>query len=134
VKVLKGGCLCGQVRYEVTSSPFNATNCHCSMCRRASGAASVAWFSTKRADFRFTAGEPARYRSSVKGVRSFCPRCGTPLTFEDDGLPDELDVTTCTLDDPNGVPPKDHTHTGSKLEWVKLCDGLKEYPTTRSGD
>ena len=35
------------------------------------------------------------------------------------------------LDDPNAVPPKDHTRTSSKLSWVKLADGLPEYRERR---
>lgn len=44
---LEGGCLCGAVRYRVTGKPYHVTHCHCSMCRRASGAPLVTWFSVK---------------------------------------------------------------------------------------
>jgi hypothetical protein len=76
-------------------------------------------------------GQPARFASSNSGERSFCPRCGTPLTFQSRQYPDEMDVTTCSLDDPEQVPPRDHTFTDSKLSWVKLDDGLPEFSTTR---
>ena len=33
-RMLQGGCFCGRIRYEVTGTPFNETNCHCSICRR----------------------------------------------------------------------------------------------------
>ena len=51
--------------------------------------------------------------------------------FESAKHPEEIDITTCSLDDPNAVPPKDHTRTSSKLRWVDLADGLKEYPEGR---
>ena len=124
-----GGCLCGAVRYEA-GAPYHLTNCHCITCRRTSGAAFVTWFSVRRAEFRLTAGAPVRFRSSAKGVRSFCARCGSHLTFEFEDA-DELDVTTCTLDDPESLPPEDHTWTRSRLAWVQLADGLPEYREVR---
>lgn len=51
-----------------------------------------------RSRFRLVQGTPARFRSSPTATRSFCAGCGT-LTFEQDGAPDEIDVTTCSLDE-----------------------------------
>src|SRR5688572_23924616 len=129
--LLKGGCFCGWIRYEAAGMPFNETNCHCSICRRTTGAPFVAWFSVPRSGFRLVRGEPTHFKSTAKGTRSFCPRCGTQLTFEFDDLPDEIDVTTCSLDNPEGLPPRDHTHTSSKVSWVKLADRLPDYQESR---
>lgn len=130
---LTGGCLCGRVRYEAGGTPFHETVCHCSICRRASGAPLVAWFSVPRAAFRVTAGTPTRFASSTTGTRSFCPACGTQITFEDAAHPDEIDVTTASLDDPGALPPRDHVHEATRLPWVRLCDGLPTYPEARTG-
>jgi len=53
------------------------------------------------------------------------------VTFEHDDFPNEIDVTTCSLDNPELAAPQDHTHTNSKLGWIDLCDGLLEYPESR---
>ena len=129
--MLTGGCLCGTVRYEAKGVAFNSTICHCSMCRRAGGAPMVAWFSVKRDDWRIIAGEPARYASSDHATRSFCPRCGTPLAFQSSDHPDEIDITTCSLDDPAAMPPADHTRVSARLPWVRLADGLPVYAERR---
>ncbi|MDJ0706599.1 MAG: GFA family protein [Leptolyngbyaceae cyanobacterium MO_188.B28] len=131
--MLRGSCYCGDIRYKVKGAPFHQTNCHCSICRRTTGAPYVTWFSVSRADFRFTAGQPNRFRSTQKGIRSFCPRCGTQLTFEHEDQ-DEIDITTCSLEDPERVPPEDHIHTGSKPSWVALSDGLPCHRESRSED
>ena len=131
--MLKGGCLCGQVRYEADGAPFHPTICHCGTCRRAAGAPMVAWFSVPRSEYRLVAGEPARYASSPGVVRTFCPRCGTPLTFETEQFPDEVDVTMASLDDPEAVPPADHTRVATQLSWVRLDDGLPTYADLRAG-
>jgi hypothetical protein len=103
------------------------------MCRRAAGAPMVAWFSVRRSAYRVVAGEPARYASSARAVRTFCGRCGTTLTFEDAAHPDEIDVTTASLDDPEAMPPRDHTRAATRLSWVRLAGGLPEYPELRPG-
>ncbi len=127
---LVGGCLCGAIRYEARGAPFHQTACHCSLCRRSSGAPLVAWFSLQPADFVITAGQPSHYRSSAKAVRSFCPACGTQLTFKHDGL-DEIDVTASSLDNPEAVPPRDHTYVSTRLNWLHLNDGLPQYAQAR---
>lgn len=128
--MLTGGCFCGRVRYEAQGEPFNQTICHCTMCRRSAGAPLVAWFSVPRSDFRLV-GEPVRFRSSERATRSFCPRCGTQLTFELDAAQDEIDITTASLDEPERVAPADHTYASSRLPWVKLSDGLPQFPQHR---
>jgi hypothetical protein len=102
------------------------------MCRRAAGAPFVTWFSVPRSELRFVAGAPTRFRSSEKGTRSFCSGCGTQLTFEHADFADEIDVTTCSLDDPEALPPHDHTRTGSRLSWVRLGDGLRQFAESRA--
>jgi hypothetical protein len=77
------------------------------------------------------AGEPSRFQSSARGSRSFCGHCGTQLTFQSVDFLGEIGVTTCSLDDPEAVPPRDHTRVSSRLRWVRLGDGLPEYPEAR---
>jgi hypothetical protein len=130
--MLKGGCFCGAIRYEAGGAPYDETVCHCSICRRTTGAPFVAWFSAPRSEFRFLQGTAARFRSSDNATRTFCPRRGTQLTFERDDLLNEIDVTTCSLDEPQLVQPRDHTRTSSKLGWVKLADGFPQYREARN--
>lgn len=126
---LHGGCLCGAVRYQAGGAPFHQTVCHCADCRRATGAPMVGWFTVRPGDLVFTAAEPRRRQSSPGVTRSFCPGCGTPLTFQDRA--EEVDVTICTLDDPDALPPRDHTRTLGQLAWVRLADGLPRHPRLR---
>ncbi len=131
--MLTGGCFCGRIRYEADGTPFHATICHCADCRRVAGSPCVAWFSLAASGLRFVAGVPRRFASSARAMRSFCPDCGTPLTFQHADCPAEIDITTCSLDDPGLVPPRDHVRTTGRLSWVHMDDGLREYPATRPG-
>jgi hypothetical protein len=129
--VLEGGCLCGEVRYRVSDVRSDPAFCHCSSCRRASGAPVVAWFTVPRESFVLVKGEPVEYRSSPPVVRTFCGRCGTALTYRHSRYPDALDVTTTTLDDPAAVPPVDHVWVSDRIPWMKLADGLPTHPGFR---
>jgi len=122
-----GGCLCGDLRYEITGPVSIVANCHCTMCRRASGAPFVTWAVVRRDAFRFTAGAPARFASSETCSRLFCPRCGTPLVFEDVSRPDHVDITTGSLDDPDDLPPERHIWTSAQLHWLRLGDALPRF-------
>src|SRR5262245_66369257 len=85
--VAEGGCFCGAIRYRVSGSPTNKMVCHCQSCRRVAAAPVVAWVTFPRAQFELLRGEPAAFNSSEPVRRTFCPGCGTPLTYEhrDDG-------------------------------------------------
>lgn len=100
-QVITGGCLCGAIRYEAGGPPYHLTHCHCEDCRRASGAPFVTWASFHQDNFRFTAGQPREVHWAGR-VRSFCPHCGTPLTFRAGSDVVEVDVTVCSFDDPPG--------------------------------
>ena len=130
--LLQGGCFCGAVRYVVDGDVFHSTLCHCRDCRRIAGAPAVAWFSARMAALRFSQGNPATFRSSAHVLRGFCATCGTTLTFQDDRYPDEIDIATASLDDPEAVPPQDHTFVQDRLGWLHMTDGLPEYRRTRS--
>jgi len=125
-----GGCLCGFVRYEATGKPYNITHCHCADCRRASGAPFVTWASFRRQGLRFTSAAPKEIAWAGR-VRSFCPQCGTQLTFMAGPEADEVDVTVCSFDDPTMVKPEDHTWVGDRLPWIQLADGLPVHGKSR---
>lgn len=125
-----GGCLCGRVRYACRVKPENAGYCHCRMCQRNSGAPVMACAYVGLADFSYTAGEPAIYRSSEQGERRFCPTCGTPLEYrERDG--DFVSVNVATLDRPEEVPPTFHIWTESRIPWFDTADELPRHPRFR---
>ena len=131
---VEGGCFCGAVRYKAGGRFLGSMVCHCRTCRGISGAPAVAWVSFPRGSFEFTQGEPRRFRSSARVWRTFCGDCGTPLTYEPEASPQEIDLTTCSLDEPNRFPPTHHSWLSHDLHWVKFGDGLPTYPRSRGDD
>ena len=122
---ITGGCYCGKVRFRATREPISRTNCHCANCRRAIGAQSVAWITVKRSDFAFETGTPSRYRTDTGACRSFCDICGTSLTYEADTRPQEIDITTGSLDHPEDFPPTKDFFAEERLPWVDLIHDRK---------
>jgi len=131
MSTLQGGCACGAVRYEVKGTPYHRTLCHCVDCRRTAGAPAVAWFSVHAAELVFVAGAPTLHRSSPPVERGFCACCGTQLLYRSDDFPAEVDVTVCSLDDPEAAAPDDHTFVSQRLHWLRTDDGLPEFQRFR---
>ena len=124
----EGGCFCGAVRYRATGQPLHVVHCHCTMCRRASGAPFVTWAVFDAATVSFVQGQPTEFASSAKGVRGFCDKCGSPLTFRERDRGAEIDLAVGTMDDAGALVPERHIFTSSKLDWIHLDDGLPRYP------
>jgi hypothetical protein len=116
--LLEGGCLCGDIRYQITKAPLAAGICHCASCRRAAGAESVAWAVCSISAFEFTLATPAEYHSSKSVTRTFCRNCGTSLTYQIS--PDSIDVALATLDDPEKLTPGKEVWAESRISWNAL--------------
>ncbi len=123
----QGGCHCSAIRYLIDGTPMYETNCHCSICRKTSGALYIAWFTVKKSSFQLLSGTLHRYQSSSKGKRGFCGNCGTQLLYEDSEVSDEIDITTFSLDNIELIPPKDHTWVESKPSWVVVYDDIPKH-------
>lgn len=126
--MIRGSCLCGAVRYEVRGPLGVTSHCHCSMCRKAHGAAFGTYARVRRADFVLLAGADAiaSYRSSPHVVRTFCRTCGATLQFLNDERPENFGLALGTLDDDPGVRPSMHIFAASKAPWFEITDGLPQ--------
>ena len=122
-----GGCFCGAIRYRLDGPPLDAGYCHCRMCQRAVGAPVVAWGTWPVERLTWLTGDVRSYASSARGQRSFCPSCGTSLTFVDPGEAGLVDVTLASLDDPEAFAPDHHIWTSSRIRWLDIDDDLPRH-------
>jgi hypothetical protein len=127
-ELIEGGCFCGAIRYRVSGTPLALSLCHCESCRRAVGASAVAWVVLRSSDLEFRSGTPTHYQSSPGVLRGFCSRCGTSLTYQREGEPESIDVTTASLDHPNAFAPEREIWTAEKIEWDRINESLRQYP------
>ncbi len=128
MRKMVGGCLCGDIRFEITSEPLVVSHCHCATCRKATGAPFITWITLPPEGFAYTQGTPTVYRSSPVIRRSFCGTCGTTLGYASDDHGDELDISAAALDDPALVKPDDHIWVDGMVPWIKFADGLPHLP------
>lgn len=98
VRVRRGGCSCGAVRFEVRGDPVVVGICHCLECRKATGAVAMAYADWPRSAFTLR-GEAREYMG-----RSFCSTCGSRLFHL--GNPHGVEVVLGALDDaPSDLTP-----------------------------
>jgi len=92
--------------------------CHCSDCRRATGAPVVAWALAAKGAVRIE-GEPKVYVSSENGRRYFCGNCGSSLFYTNEPtFPGMIDIQTATLDDPDAIPMGIHIQVAERIGWM----------------
>ena len=123
-----GGCLCGRVRFEVTPPTKWCAHCHCTLCRRAHGAAFVTWFGVERSQFEIVEGNDnvAWYQSTPSARRGFCRTCGSTLFFESERWADEMHIALAHMHGPIDRRPQAHVFFDTHVDWVELGDGLKK--------
>ena len=131
--VITGGCLCGGVRYEVRGPFLRASHCHCSRCRRHSGAAVSTQGRVRRQDFQLLAGEGLVrvFRPEGGAVKAFCSVCGSSLFGGTWPEGDEVSIRLGTVDGDPGIRPQYHTHVESKAVWEEILDDLPRYPGSK---
>lgn len=119
---LSGGCHCGAIRFGGEAEILWAGHCHCRDCQLTSGAPLVSWATVHKAAIAID-GKPADYRSSAKGLRQFCPRCGAQLFWFGTRQPDRMDIALACLDEPDTVSPTVNIFIRSRLRLMRGFDG-----------
>lgn len=124
---LTGRCFCGKTAFRSDAPPMVVSYCHCSDCRRLSGApvAAFAAFTHSAVSFEPSLGDPVSHTPGVK--RWFCTSCGSPLAAQYDYLPDQTYVPLGLIDQAGDLPPALHSHTGSQLAWLHIQDDLDRH-------
>ena len=104
--------------------------CHCSICRRLSGSAFGAYGGVARASFRWLQGADSvtRYEPSAALTKTFCARCGSPLTTSHRREPDSTFLSLGSLDDLSGIDVQYHQFASSRAPWHQIADGPPQHP------
>jgi hypothetical protein len=118
--------------------PFIWSNhCHCSRCRKHSGAFGGTQGRVPRDGFRLLAGGDLIrvWRPDDDGrVKAFCAACGSSLFGGDWPEGDEVSIRLGSLDGDPGIRPELHTFVDSRAAWDELPDdGLPRFDGVYTG-
>lgn len=119
-----GGCICGAVRFKVTGEPLRVGLCHCADCRKTSGSAFSAYAVWPQAAYEGS-GETGTYSN-----RSFCPTCGSRVTWLHDG---EAEVMLGSLDwtPEDTLTPAYELWVRRRSPWLAALPGAAQFDQDR---
>jgi hypothetical protein len=125
-----GQCLCGKVKYSISSAPVRMAQCHCDDCRKSTGTghASNAFFAK---DSVHIEGETSSYGSTTDTgsviTRHFCPNCGSRVYGINSIAPDVIGVTAGTIDDCSWFKPNFIVYNKRKPAWDFMDESVPTF-------
>jgi hypothetical protein len=132
---MKGKCLCGGVAFELREPVPNLYQCHCSLCRRATGSSANAALRIPAAQFSWLAGEEliAKFETENGFKSHFCCYCGSPLPN-----PTAADtaywVPAGLLEDAGKIALGAHLYIASRASWDIITEAGEHYDEMPDAD
>jgi hypothetical protein len=128
-----GGCLCGNIRYEITEAPRAVYTCHCLDCQRLTSSAFSMAIVVTNAAFHLMGVEPRQIQSMADSghvkIRWVCPQCGCWVCSVGGWDSGTRRVRAGTLDNTSWLRPTMHFWTRSKQPWLTLPEGDQTFET-----
>lgn len=119
-----GGCLCGDVRYEIDGKPLLTALCHCEDCQKQTGSAFSVLVAVPRCSLWIEGEHMAAFESvGASGhpvTRWFCSGCGSSVLSDVAITPDLVWIRAGTLDDRSWLRPQMNIWCDSAQPWVLL--------------
>jgi hypothetical protein len=131
---LKGGCLCGGVRYEITEPLVSAGYCHCTRCQRRTGTAASPSARIALGSLRILSGEKLikAWRPPDGFAKLFCSNCGGALWSQSQDDPEVISVRMGTFDSDPGIRPSTRSYVAYAARWEEIPDDeLPRFPEAR---
>jgi hypothetical protein len=127
--MIQGSCLCGGMRFEIDEEEILfINNCHCSWCRKVTGAAYGTFIQIPGAHFRWISGADllSTYESSPGNHRAFCKTCGSRAP-QSQNWAQHVTVPAGLLDGDPLARPVVNIYTGSKAPWHDIREEIPSF-------
>ena len=129
-----GNCLCGQIKFRLTSEPLTLYACHCTDCQLRSGGALLLSMWVYRESLELLEGNPQLVSSIANDGRErrnkVCPACSVRLWSEPINRPKLAVLRPSTLHRAKEFAPIAHQFVRSALPWFVFPEGVARYATT----
>ena len=123
--VVTGRCYCGSTLLTSRTPSQLVPYCHCSDCRRLTGAPAAAFAAFSEDAVSIRPARPLVTPADAGVRRSFCSDSGSPLAAWFDYLPGQVYVPLGLLDKASDFPAQMHSHVDAKLPWLEIADDAK---------
>ncbi len=130
---IKGGCLCGAVQYIHGRACTVRDGVHCATCQKNSGGAFSLNLAMPAGSVTITGDALTTYedRAGASGkpfYRTFCSRCGSPISARGAAYEGLVFLKAGTLDDPSWLRPNAHIWCAEKQPWVPIEACAAQFP------
>ncbi len=128
--MINGSCLCGSIKYEIDQEKvFMMSNCHCTNCRKVSGADYGTFIQVPPDAFNWLQGEEliSTFESSPGNYRAFCKHCGSRMPQSNAHWP-FVTIPAGSLDADPGRAPQANSFTASGAPWHQLDESIPSVP------
>ena len=123
-------CNCGAIRIKARGQPIRVGLCHCTTCRKGSGAPFIASAIWRAEDVRIQ-GDTGSWKDATVS-RHFCLICGSPL-FGVSGGTGEIAIGLGAFDQaPTDLVPTYELWVGRREGWLKVARPTEEFPRDRT--
>jgi hypothetical protein len=125
---LNAHCFCSAVQFSVEDAFAYAFYCHCSRCRRRTGAACAAIGGIPAAKLHISSGieQLRRLDERAGDYVAVCAQCCSPLYSTVQGGT-KIHVPLGVLDGTPTKVPDHHIQVASKAPWHQICDDLPQF-------
>lgn len=127
--MISGHCNCESVRFEFDEDPVGVFICHCSICRRATGANGIAVVLVPNERFRWTQGQEnvAQWsKPETEWETWFCRTCGSRLPGKNDK--ERMFIPAGLLPGAGlSLKVKAHIWVHSRAEWDEIGDEGRQF-------
>jgi hypothetical protein len=133
--LLRGGCGCGAVRFEITAPLLDAVYCHCTRCQKRTGTGFQASAKVAPNSVTISAGAEHLREWTPGGLaKAFCGSCGSHLFARVAGDGEVRAVRMAAIDGDPVVRPSAHQFVAYASNWERLPqDGLPRFQERMPG-